>query len=330
MVAQVSSKYLRTSLGKSFGRLFVYAFVEGRPLTTKGRWINPLVFAIFRLVKLLPQLKKIKEPIYILGTGRSGSTFLGNVLSLHPDICYLNEPKALWHSVYLSEDVLGNYTVRPATFRIETDQATEKVISYARKLYAYALAFTGNNRILDKHGELIFRVDFIKSIFPDAKFIFLIRNGNDTVSSVAKWSKFNSTESSNDKNDWWGVNNRKWNLLLDELVSDDEDLKSNIKSLKSTDNQADMAAVEWIMTMKEGRKLLNKYPESSKVVRYEDILNNAGMVLEELFLFANLKYSDRVKQFAVDNIEVPRERDDFELSPFVNEVFQKTLSDMEY
>ena len=330
MVAQVDSKYFHASPGKSLARLFVYALVEGRPLTTKGRWINPLVFAIFSMVKLLPQLKKVKEPIYILGTGRSGSTFLGNVLSLHPDVCYLNEPKALWHSAYPFEDVIGNYTEQPASFRLDINEATEDVINNARKLYAYALAFTGNNRILDKHGELIFRADFIKSIFPDAKFIFLIRDGRDTVASVARWSELNGSEVMADKNDWWGVNNRKWDLMLDELVSNDKNLGQHIKSLKKIGSQADMAAVEWVMTMKEGCKLLNDYPESSKIVRYEDVLSDTNKTLEEIFDFVNLEYSSRVRKYAVETLRTPHKRDEFELSPIVNDVFQKTLSDMGY
>lgn len=330
MLAQLNSEYFSASIGKSIARLFVYALVEGRPLTTKGRWINPLVFSIFSIMKMLPQLKEVKEPIYILGTGRSGSTFLGNVMSLHPDICYLNEPKALWHSVYPSCDVIGSYTEQLANFRIDVNYATKGVINNARKLYAYALAFTGNNRILDKHGLSIFGVDFIKSIFPDAKIIFLVRDGNDTVASVARWSKLNGTVMLDEKNDWWGVNNRKWNLLVEELVAGDEDLGPHIDEIKKIDSQVDMAAVEWILTMKEGQRLLELYPESTKIIHYEDFLQKSDQTLDGIFEFTNLDDSDRVKKYTCENMKLPYKRDEFNLMPVIEDVFLKTLSSIGY
>ena len=257
MVAQIDADYFSTSKRKSVARLLAYALVEGRPLTTKGRWVNPFVFAQFALIKMLPKLKQVNSPIYILGTGRSGSTFLGNILSLHPDICYLNEPKALWHSVYPNEDVIGNFTNENAAFLLDDKVATQNVISRAHKLYAYALTITKSNRILDKHGEIIFRISFIKKIFPDAKFIFLARNGMDTVSSVAKWSKVHGVVSETNSNDWWGADRRKWNLLVEEVVKEDDVLGRNALEIMQFNNQLDMAAVEWIMTMKEGMKLIN-------------------------------------------------------------------------
>ena len=330
MVAQVDGNYFRTSPTKSLARFFTYVFIEGRPLTTKGRWINPFVFAQYSIIKKLPQLKQVRQPFYIMGTGRSGSTFLGNALSLHPDVCYLNEPKALWHSVFPYEDVLGNYTDLSARFCIGADDATGEVIKKARKLYAYALACTVSSRILDKHGELIFRAAFIKKIFPDARFIFLVRNGNDTVASVARWSESKGSVSASGKSDWWGANNRKWNLLVEELVASDDDLGPYIDAIKKIDSQVDMAAVEWILTIKEGQRMLKLYPESSMLVRYEDFLQKPDRTLDDIFEFVNLEKSDRVKKYAYENMKLPYKRDEFKLMSVIEDAFLKTLSSMGY
>ena len=107
MVAQLDRLYVSTRPTKAYSRLVSYLLFEGRPLTTKGQWINPLVAAHFGLEKRLPQFRQVKQPVFILGTGRSGTTILGLILSLHRDVGFLNEPKALWHSVNPADDLIG-------------------------------------------------------------------------------------------------------------------------------------------------------------------------------------------------------------------------------
>ena len=43
MIPQIDRRYVKERPTKLFSRLVSYALFEGRPLTTKGRWINPLV-----------------------------------------------------------------------------------------------------------------------------------------------------------------------------------------------------------------------------------------------------------------------------------------------
>jgi ubiquinone/menaquinone biosynthesis C-methylase UbiE len=44
--------------------------LRGWHLTTRGQWINPLVFSLAAVEKRLPALKRVKSPIYIVGMGR--------------------------------------------------------------------------------------------------------------------------------------------------------------------------------------------------------------------------------------------------------------------
>ena len=86
MIAQINPLYIKTRPTKVLTRLISYAFFEGRPVTTKGRWINPLVFSILkekRSPQTIVNTNPLKKPIFILGTGRSGTTILGIVLSMH-------------------------------------------------------------------------------------------------------------------------------------------------------------------------------------------------------------------------------------------------------
>ena len=158
MVAQIDATYFKTRPTKAISRLMSYALFEGRPLTTRGQWINPLVFAHFAIEKRLPQIRRVEKPVFILGTGRSGTTILGVVLSMHREVGFLNEPKALWHAIFPEEDVIGNYSRGKAKYRLSVSDATMEVKRNAHRLYGAYLASVCSRRLVDKYPELIFRV----------------------------------------------------------------------------------------------------------------------------------------------------------------------------
>lgn len=126
MVAQLNLQMLRNSPSSTIGRMINYAFIEGRPLTTKGRWINPIVFAGYKIAQRLPLLRTVNSPIFIVGNGRSGTTLLGRLFALHQNVSFLNEPKALWHFAHGAEDLIGSYSDAAASVRIDPKNDVEE------------------------------------------------------------------------------------------------------------------------------------------------------------------------------------------------------------
>ncbi len=293
MVAQIDSRYFKLSPLASARRLISYLLFEGRPLTTSGRWINPIVFAHFAIEMRLPQLRKVEKPVFILGTGRSGTTVLGIVLSMHRNVGFLNEPKALWHAVCPDEDLIGSYTRDAARYRLSAEDATKEVCKHLHRLFGAYLAVTFSARVVDKYPELIFRVPFVKTIFPDAKFLFLVRNGWDTCSSIESWSKRLGTANDIETHDWWGVNRRKWNLLIDQVVVGHADLAPYIDEMHNWTRHVDMAAVEWIVTMREGMLLQQQYPNNVLRITYEEMCIQPNSVLSNVCKFADLPSDDK-------------------------------------
>ena len=217
MIAQIDPLYIKTRPTKVLTRLMSYALFEGRPVTTKGRWINPLVFSLLkRFAANNNRYESVEKPIFILGTGRSGTTILGIVLSMHREIGYLNEPKAMWHLIHPHEDIIGNYSQADAKYRLTAEDATDEMCQRASQMFGAYLTATRSKRLVDKYPELIFRVDFVRALFPDARFIFLVRNGWDTCHSIATWSKRLGAQINSEKHDWWGVDDRKWRLLVEQ------------------------------------------------------------------------------------------------------------------
>ncbi len=331
MVAQIDSLYAKLRPTKVISRLLSYTLFEGRPLTTRGRWINSLVFAHFSIEKILPQLKNVRKPIFILGTGRSGTTILGLVLSMHRDIAYLNEPKALWHSIYPDEDLIGSYSRETAHYRLSKSEATPKVVKSAHKLFGAYLAATFSTRVLDKYPELIFRVPFVKSLFPNAKFLFLVRNGWDTCYSIDGWSDRLGKTVGSETHDWWGVDRRKWNFLVEQLVPEHSDLAPHVETMKQWTRHTDMAAVEWIVTMREGLRLLDMYPDNMLRVNYEDMCLNPREILSGVIDFLELNQDDtKFYQYAESTLQTVTPKAPFALHSSIENAFINTMISLGY
>ncbi|MCF6218706.1 MAG: sulfotransferase [Gammaproteobacteria bacterium] len=330
MVAQVDARYIKKRPTKLYSRLVSYLLFEGRPLTTRGQWINPLLSASFSLYKRLPQLKTADNPVFILGTGRSGTTILGIVLSMHKDVGFLNEPKALWHAIHPNEDLIGSYSRKSASYYLNASDVDELMKRNAHRLFGAYLTATFSKRVVDKYPELIFRVPFVKSLFPDAKFLFLVRNGWDTCHSIEGWSARLGKQKNGEIHDWWGVNNRKWNLLLEQVVSQHEDLVSYVGDMKQWTNHVDMAAVEWIVTMREGLQLERRYPGHVLRVKYEELCVSAQSELKKIIDFCQLRQDEVFSQYAQQTLHLTPPKSPFPLAENIQEPFTQTMRQLGY
>lgn len=330
MIAQLDRDYLRTSPRKAVTRLLSYGLFEGRPLTTRGAWINPLLQAQFRLLRRLPQLKRVRAPLFILGTGRSGTTILGKVLSLHPHLGFLNEPKALWHAVHPGEDLIGSYGLGAARYRLGPADADTEVVGAAHRLYGAYLALSGSRRVLDKYPEMIFRTGFLDTIFPDAHYLLLTRNGLDTLQSIEGWSRRHGARVQGEVHDWWGRDGRKWRLLCEQIVPDEPLLADLAPEIAGLERHQDRAAVEWIAVMQQGKRLLRERPERSHLVRYEALVERPREVLAELFARCDLPSDEATLAYAERTLAPSAPKRGAVLAPAIRPAFEQTMTQLGY
>ncbi len=331
MIAQIDSDYFKSRPLKVIPRLLSYSLFEGRPVTTKGQWINSLVFAHFSLEKAIPQLKKVRKPIFITGSGRSGTTMLGVLMSMHKDVSFLNEPKAMWHSIYSEEDVIGSYGQnQSAKYTLDDNDANEEVCRNANKLFGAYLRATFNYRVVDKYPEHIFRINFVKKIFPDAKFIFLVRNGWDTCASIDKWSKRLGKKVNDDVHDWWGINQRKWELMKSELVPNEPLLSGAISEINRFSDHLNMAAVEWIITMQYGLRQIRDEKQDLLLVKYEGLVANPARELLRLLQYCDLDNDPVLNQYAMKTLQPGRSHNRFDIHESIRPAFEKTMDELCY
>jgi hypothetical protein len=103
-----------------------------------------------------------------------------NVLSVHPDIVKWYEPRTLW----LCADPKRSHD------EFDEGDATEKVKKYIRKRFLRYQRQHSNRIVMEKTPTNIFKIRYVHEIFPEATFMYIVRNPFSFISSVElKWQR---------------------------------------------------------------------------------------------------------------------------------------------
>lgn len=123
---------------------------------------------------------ELKPPIILFGNTRSGTTIVQKVMATHPDIVQWYEPRTLW----LCAD-----PGRPHDEFDESD-ATDEVKRHIRKQFLKFQKRHGNRVVMEKTPANILKIPYVRAIFPEAIFLFIVRNPFSFISSVEmKWQR---------------------------------------------------------------------------------------------------------------------------------------------
>lgn len=118
------------------------------------------------------------SPIIILGSPRSGTTFLGNLLKNHTDLFYAEEYRFTW--LYKNEKYAD--MLRP-------NHASDCVKKYIRNKFFDLVNSNNKCRLLEKTPSNALRPFFVNEIFPDAKYIYITRDPRECILSIKDlWS----------------------------------------------------------------------------------------------------------------------------------------------
>lgn len=121
---------------------------------------------------------KLHSPIILFGNTRSGTTIVQKVISTHPNVVGWYEPNPIW----MYPD--------PGRIHDEFDKsdASKKTKHYIRKRFLKYQEHHGNRVIMEKTPQNILRIPYVREIFPDATFLFIVRDPFSFISSVEyKW-----------------------------------------------------------------------------------------------------------------------------------------------
>src|SRR5690606_4960518 len=107
---------------------------------------------------------------------RSGTTWLGSLLRELPGVAYWEEPRHVW--------VRGNAST--GDDRLTSEEARPAVRRAVRRRFERYVRERGSDRLAEKTPSNCLRVPFVRAIFPDAKFLLVVRDGRSVLRSTGE------------------------------------------------------------------------------------------------------------------------------------------------
>lgn len=248
--------------------------------------------------------KPIERPIFIIGTGRSGTTLLFNILHQHDELAWpcqymVNRwltkrdrfvQKLAQTTVFKGLIREHHYKRRPVPepyhlwlkyksgFNrpcrdLRVEDAYEKVITGIRNEVAKQLKNMDKDRFMTKDTGWS-RIGFIDAIFSDAHYVNVVRDGR-----AVAWSLLNT--------DWWegwkGPSQWRWGELSEESQEIWE---------RSNRSFFVLAGIQWKTLMENlqenGSKIGQRYIE----IRYEDLVTSPEKTFRKVIQWGGLSQFD--------------------------------------
>ena len=236
---------------------------------------------------LYPWTAPVEKPVFIVGCGRSGTTVLGRLIQSHPQLAYLNEAGHIWH--YNPQvDIWGPKSAqRKGKLSLTAADLSPRVAERVHRAFAVELHRQGGDYIVEKTPVNSFRIDYLLGIFPDARFIHMLRNGVEVAHSIAvgvhagTWHK-----------------GRKWELLVDHARTQG---KGHLSEL--CQSGIDRGLLEWRLFVTAARRNLSQIPPHRCLeIRYRDLIAAPHTACTQIETFIGVDTSQEMRQFAAEQI----------------------------
>jgi hypothetical protein len=118
------------------------------------------------------------SPVIVIGAGRSGTNLLRDIICSF-DGFYTwpcDEINYIWRH--------GNRSA--STDELSPADARPEVVRYIRRAFDKQWASSGGATVVEKTCANSLRVPFVHEVFPDARFVYILRDGRDVVASAIK------------------------------------------------------------------------------------------------------------------------------------------------
>jgi sulfotransferase family protein len=270
---------------------------------------------------------KIDRPILCFGTGRGGTTVFLRVLSEHPELAWFsNFTHRFHHRLFfplaflsrlnefpiLGERIPYDWRFRPKPreanklYRAMTNgaftrpdplgaaDADDRQKEIWRAAFRAHLRWQGKPRFVNKHTGFP-RCEFFLEIFPDARFIHVLRDGRAVANSLLNVRWWDGTL---ENSWWWGDMNPAYR----------EEFEA------SNRNPIVLAGIVWKTLMLQNQRELSKVADEQKFeVNYTDFVADPigmmGRVRQYCGLSESKKFDRRLRAIKIHNADDKWRRD---------------------
>jgi len=232
------------------------------------------------------------QPLILIGAARSGTKLVRDLVAEHPAVDRV--PYDINYIWRLGNEKLAHDALSPDLL---TPQIKQRIF---RNFEAYS---SGAPFLIEKTVSNCLRVPYVRAVFPDVRYIHLVRDGRDVVvSAYRQWiappnwrhilkkaMSFPLTEASGYALSYAGNTFRKlvtrdkgavgaWGPRYEGI---DKDIAS--KSL------LEVCAIQWARSVEKALHDLNSLPAGQVLsIRYEDFVRSPGSYLEKVAQFVEI------------------------------------------
>jgi hypothetical protein len=227
----------------------------------------------------------LTRPVFVVGCGRSGTTILGETLGAHREVAYLNEPRDIWRYDRRTDIWSRRAERRGGRLCLRAADVDPAIASKIARTFATELHLRGARRLVEKLPINAFRIAYLSTMFPDALFVHVIRNGQDVARSIGQLAE---------RGQWFGRDGYKWRLLAQHAEA------NGLGPLAGLCASVDLRGLlEWRLSVRAAREELAKLPEERWLeIRYEDFVHRPAAACERLARFAGLPPDPNLLAFA--------------------------------
>lgn len=233
---------------------------------------------------VFPMLQpEFRQPVFVIGCSRSGTTAVYNVLGMAPEIATMRkESHDFWNLLHPLEE--NNWDSHILT---EDDVSAKDRKEVPKFFYRYL----GAKRFLDKANQNCFRIPYLHALFPDAFFVYIRRDGRDNINSMihgwgrpdeyASWSQKLPARVEIDNGSY-----TRWCFFL---FPDWRDFTS--KSIE------EVCAHQWIEANRAVMEAKNMIPPGRWVeIAYEDLLERPVELFDRVFSQLHLSFTGEINK----------------------------------
>ena len=255
------------------------------------------------------------QPVVIIGAGRSGTNMLRDVLTRLQgvDTWPCDEINYIWRH--------GNRDAETDEFSAE--QATPVVSNFIRTQFTSIvreqglLSYPEGERfIVEKTCANSLRVPFVDSVLPEAKYIFLIRDGRDVIASARKrWQAplnipyLVSKAKYVPKSDFYYYASRYLLNRLSKSANADKALSvwgpkfEGMKAMSGKESLDYVCACQWVHCVESSQLAFDKIEKSRVIsIRYEKFVAQPVTVLESIAQFVGLRHNTEDLELACEQV----------------------------
>ena len=248
------------------------------------------------------------QPVIIIGAPRSGTNILRDTLVEFNDVCTwpFDETNFLWkkgHKINENDE-------------LSIDQLSKDKILYVKKEFKKISRKNKSNTVIEKTCANSLRIPFVDSVIPDAKYIFICRDGIDaTGSAKLRWraklefnyifQKLKYVPLSDIP--FYGIR-YLWSRIY-RIFSKDSRLSiwgpslNGMSEMFKNYSLNEVCALQWQRCVDSSEEALSKLPDENVFrVRYEDFVSEPAIFIDKILRFLNKDVSIELVQAAVTNV----------------------------